>query len=128
MVGTKATWQLVQIMQRMLEGLEVHEDRLAAACVPELYATDVVLQKVLEGGNFRDSYKDIGLHLENVEAMDPVKTIRNRTSLGTTGNLGLDEDGLFVRLMVEGCEEVLHSYEKAYENLCEIEGVQAVLY
>lgn len=128
MQGTKATWQLVQIMKRMLEGLQVHEDRLVSACVPELYATDVVLQKVLEGGNFRDTYKDIGLHLNDVQAMDPVQTIQNRSSLGTTGNLGLEEDELFVRLMVEGCDEVLESYTCAYGNLCDLEGVQAVLY
>ncbi|WP_320127858.1 argininosuccinate lyase [uncultured Sphaerochaeta sp.] len=128
MVGTKTTWQLVQIMQRMLEGLEVHQDKLIAACVPELYATDVVLQKVLAGGNFRDSYKDIGLHLDSVQGMDPFETIKSRTSLGTTGNLGLDEDELFVRLMVDGCDDILASYAETYENLCGLEAVQAVLY
>jgi argininosuccinate lyase len=128
MEGTKAAWQLVGIMRRMLEGLEVHEQKLAEACVPELYATDVVLQQVAAGKNFRDTYKDIGLHLDGVQAMDPVETIRNRSSLGTTGNLGLDEDELFVRLMVEGCDEVLGSYAKAYKALCGLDGVQAVLY
>ncbi len=128
MQGTRATWQLVAIMSRMLSGLVVHEEALASACVPSLYATDVVLNKVLEGGNFRDIYKDVGLNLSDVEAFDPVATIKGRTSLGTTGNLALDDDLLFVNLMQEGCEQVLQSYSDAYEELCGLPGVEVVLY
>jgi len=128
LTGCKATWQLVQIFERMLAGLEVHEDKLVQACVPELYATDVVLQQVMEGKNFRDTYKTVGLNLQDVEKMDPVQTIKDRTSIGTSGNLGLDEDVLFVDLMVNGCEEVLGGYSEVYEELCSMEGVEVVLY
>jgi len=128
MTGTKATYQLVQIMSRMLQGLEVHEDRLTSACVPELYATDVVLSKVKAGENFRDTYKDIGLHLDSVQALDPIQTIKERSSIGTTGNLGLEDDLLFVRLMCEGCDEVLEAYSEVYKDLCDLEDVQVVLY
>lgn len=128
MQGTKATWTLVQIMALMLDGLIVNEEQLIKACVPSLYATDIVMQKVLEGGNFRDTYKDVGLHLDAVAALDPIETIRNRTSLGTTGNLALDDDLMFVNLMVDGCTQVLDSYGEAYEALCGIEGVETVLY
>ena len=128
MQGTKATWQLVAIMKRMLSGLVVHEEALTKACVPSLYATDVVLNKVLEGGNFRDTYKDVGLHLADVAAFDPIATLKGRTSLGTTGNLALDDDLLFVNLMQDGCEQVLESYSDAYEELCGIADVEVVLY
>ena len=128
MQGTKATWQLVAIMDRMLKGLVVHEEALSKACVPSLYATDVVLARVLEGGNFRDIYKDVGLNLSEVEAFDPVETLKNRTSMGTSGNLGLDDDLLFVNLMLEGCDQVLQSYSDAYESLCGIAGIEVVLY
>ncbi len=128
MQGARTTWQLVAIMDKMLAGLVVHEEALTKACVPSLYATDVVLAKVLAGGNFRDSYKDVGLHLSDVEAFDPVATLKNRTSLGTTGNLALDDDLLFVNLMLEGCEQVLQSYSEAYEDLCGIAGVEVVLF
>ncbi len=128
MQGTRATWQLVAIMDRMLEGLVVHEEALTKACVPSLYATDVVLNMVLTGENFRDSYKDVGLHLADVEAFDPIETLKTRTSAGTTGNLALDDDLLFVNLMQEGCEQVLQSYSDAYEDLCGIAGVEVVLY
>ena len=97
-------------------------------CFLRLYATDVVLNKVVEGGNFRDIYKDVGLHLSDVKAFDPVATIKGRTSLGTTGNLALMMTSLFVNLMQEGCEQVLQSYSDAYEQLCGISGVEVVLY
>nr|WP_319776826.1 argininosuccinate lyase [uncultured Sphaerochaeta sp.] len=128
LAGTKATWQLVQIFGRMIDGLQVNEDALIAGCTPELYATDVVLQGVLEGKNFRDTYKDVGLHLEQVAKADPLQTIMNRSSVGTTGNLGLDEDQLFVSLMKSGCDDVLASFEKAYQELSGLEGVETVLY
>lgn len=126
--GTKATWQLVQIFSRMVKGLSVHKDKLIAACTPELYATDIVLQQVAEGKNFRDTYKEVGLHLDQVAKLDPIATLSSRTSLGTTGNLGLDEDVLFVSLMKSGCEDVLASFEQAYQELCLLQGVEAVLY
>lgn len=126
--GTKATWQLVQIFSRMVKGLSVHKDKLIAACTPELYATDIVLQQVAEGKNFRDTYKEVGLHLDQVAKLDPIETLSSRTSLGTTGNLGLDEDVLFVSLMKSGCEDVLASFEQAYQELCLLQGVEAVLY
>jgi argininosuccinate lyase len=128
LTGTKATWQLVQIFQRMIEGLQVNEEALIAGCTPELYATDVVLQGVLDGKNFRDTYKDVGLHLEQVRKADPVQTIKNRSSIGTTGNLGLDEDQFFVSLMKTGCDEVLASYAEVYQKLSGLEGVETVLY
>ncbi|NLE16519.1 MAG: argininosuccinate lyase [Spirochaetales bacterium] len=126
--GTKATWQLVQIFLRMIDGLEVHPEALVRGCRAELYATDVVLKQVLEGKNFRDTYKEVGLHLEDLTTFDPYQALEERTSLGTTGNLGLDEDRLFISLMKNGCEEVLQSFSDAYYNLCGIENVQTVLF
>jgi len=126
--GTKASWQLVHIFLRMLDGLEVHPEALEKACTSELYATDVVLKQVLEGKNFRDTYKEVGLHLDALAKFDPHKALEERTSLGTTGNLGLDEDKLFISLMRNGCEDILKSFSEAYHNLCGIEDVQTVLY
>ena len=128
LAGTKATWQLVHIFLTMLDGLEVHPQALRKACTAELYATDVVLKQVLEGKNFRDTYKEVGLHLDELSTLDPDKALEERTSLGTTGNLGLDEDQLFISLMQKGCEDILKSFSDAYYHLCGIEDVQTVLY
>ncbi|AEC02273.1 argininosuccinate lyase [Parasphaerochaeta coccoides] len=124
--GCRMTMGIVRIMSRMVAGLEVHADRLAAACTPELYATDRVLERLDAGSSFRDVYKDVGLHLDQVALMDPVATIRARTSEGTTGNLGLDDDELSVRLLLEGCSDVSVAWDDAYENLSGRKGLHLV--
>ena len=90
--GYRTTEELVRIMTEMITKLEVHPEALINACVPELYATDRVMEKVLSGGNFRDSYRSVGLNLAEVEGEDPVASIGKRTSVGTTGNLGIGKD------------------------------------
>ncbi len=90
--GYRTTEELVRIMTEMITKLEVHPEALINACVPELYATDRVMEKVLSGGNFRDSYRSVGLNLAEVEGEDPVASIGKRTSVGTTGNLGVGKD------------------------------------
>ncbi len=90
--GFRSTEELLLIMQEMVSKLEVHPDRLATACTSELYATDRVMEKVLKGGNFRDSYKDVGLNLDKVQGEDPVASLRKRTSIGTAGNLRIEKD------------------------------------
>ncbi|MCH3917120.1 MAG: argininosuccinate lyase [Spirochaetia bacterium] len=125
--GCKATWNLVAIMQEMVAGIEVHEDKLVAGCSKELYATDEVFKKVLKGENFRDTYRYVGMHLDELSAYDPYQAIKERTSEGTTGNLGLDEDKLFVSLLAEGCDKVLGQYSQAYKNLCGLDDIAAVL-
>jgi len=126
--GTKATWQLVGIFIRMVEGLSVHEDRLLAACTPELYATDVVLRRVASGESFRDVYREVGMHLGEVEALDPVAAIAERTSLGTSGNLALTEQRQAVEALAAAAKERLDGYRAAYRNLCALDEVAVVLY
>ena len=99
--GYRTTEELVRIMTEMITKLEVHPDALIKACVPELYATDRVMEKVLSGGNFRDSYRSVGLNLSDVEGEDPVASISKRTSVGTTGNLGIDKDRTWLSSLSE---------------------------
>jgi argininosuccinate lyase len=89
MKGMKTTLLLVRIMNHMITGLTVHEDNLVAGCTKELYATDEVLKRIKEGRPFREVYKEVGMDLDSVQSYDPVQTIKNRVSEGTTGNLEL---------------------------------------
>ncbi len=124
--GVKDTWSLVSIMARMVSGLVVHEDRLVQACVPELYATDKVFEKVLKGGNFRDSYKNVGLNLGDVERDDPYEALKKRTSTGTSGKLGLDMDKEICEDLKKLCDEKMTSYQKAYRGLLGKENLTAI--
>lgn len=92
MTGVDTTHQILAIMSRMTGRLVIHEDRLREGMRSEIYATDKVFEKVREGGTFRDSYKDVGLNLDKVDAEDADEAIAKRTSYGTSGCLCLDED------------------------------------
>lgn len=120
--GYKAIMELIGITSHMIEGLVVHPDALEKGCVKELYATDRVMERVLSGGNFRDSYLSVGLNLDDVkEDEDPHLALKKRTSTGTTGNLNVDfskESASMLRKDNDGRMASLSSY---YHNLAEID-------
>ena len=123
--GYRSAEELVLIMTEMLEKLTVHPDALKKACVPELYATDRVMEKVLSGGNFRDSYRSVGLNLSQVEGEDPVASLSKRTSIGTTGNLGIGRDRVWLSDLTERTEVELERLGRVYSSL--IPGLEAVV-
>ena len=123
--GFRSTEELLLIMQEMISRLEVHPDRLAAACTPELYATDRVMEKVLAGGNFRDSYKDVGLNLDKVHGEDPVASLRKRTSIGTAGNLGIEKDAEWLERLEGEVGERIDRLSAIYSTL--IPGIDGVI-
>ncbi|MBP7748040.1 MAG: argininosuccinate lyase [Phycisphaerae bacterium] len=53
------TADILAVATRVLSGLEVHRDRLAAAMRPELYATHAALALVRQGMPFREAYRQI---------------------------------------------------------------------
>ena len=120
--GYKAIMELIGITSHMIEGLVVHPDALEKGCVKELYATDRVMERVLSGGNFRDSYLSVGLNLDDVkEDENPHLALKKRTSTGTTGNLNVDfskESAIRLRKDNDGRMASLSSY---YHNLAEID-------
>lgn len=123
--GYKATIDLIRIMALMMDKLEVHSASLIKACTPELYATDRVMEKVLSGGNFRDSYKDVGLNLDKVSAdNDPVQSIKKRTVLGSAGNLNIEYSDKWIADLRNSVEEKTDFLRGVYSNLIpEIEEV-----
>ncbi|MGD1822079.1 MAG: argininosuccinate lyase [Pleomorphochaeta sp.] len=125
LVGTKATWSLVAIMNKMMNKVEVHSDNLAKACVSDLYATDEVLERVKLGENFRDTYKNVGLNLDAVKKYDPYETIKNRSSIGTTNNLCLLENKEEAISLIKKNEEIIDRFKMAYKGLCGLD-IEAV--
>ena len=118
MEGFKTTLELIRITKVMIDGLSVHEDALKKGCVSELYATDRVMEKVMSGGNFRDSYLSIGLDLESVERdTDPVESLKRRTSTGTTGNLNIEFSINEERRLRKENDERMEHLVSVYERL-----------
>lgn len=120
--GYKAAMELIRITEHMVKGLVVHPDALEKGCTSELYATDRVMEKVLEGGNFRDSYLSVGLNLDKVgKDTDPVASLKKRVSTGTSGclNIGYSED--MEKHLREKNDERMRSLRSSYENLLGID-------
>lgn len=115
--GFRSALELVMITDEMIQGLEVHPDNLIAACTSELYATDRVMEKVLSGGNFRDSYKDVGLNLDKVHGEDPVASLRKRTSVGTAGNLMIEKDETWLAELSKRVEGEMGRLSSIYSSL-----------
>ena len=120
LTGLSTTYSILAIMTRMVDGLEVHEDRLLAGMRSEIYATDKVFDAVLAGGSFRDSYKAVGLDLDSVDARDAHEALEKRTSIGSPGNLHLEEDEEEVRAMQGDVESRLDALQDVYSRLVDV--------
>jgi argininosuccinate lyase len=73
-----------------LDGLTPVESALRAACTPEVFATDAAYALVRQGVPFRDAYRQVASHLDDLSAVEPSGELARRTHAGATGNLGLD--------------------------------------
>lgn len=122
--GAKATWLLLGIFEVMIEGLIVHEEALVKGCKPELYATDLVLKRSLAGESFRDLYREVGLHLEEVLPGDPYEALRERTSVGTAGNLNIDRSR--AGKVIRESETRLKAIQASYEALSGLKQLEVV--
>ena len=89
MRGVEATAGSLSVMRLSIERLEVVEENLRKGFLPEIYATDRALELVAEGRPFRDAYRYVGTHLEELSARDPVRNLKSKKLQGGPGNLGL---------------------------------------
>ncbi len=119
--GIKLALQSVRIMQLTITELAVNKENLEKAFSPEIFATDEALKLVLSGSNFRDAYKEVGTHLENVESMSPLDGIETRTSTGTAGNLGLDKLKSFLSGLLSDVSDREHSVRAAITGLLDMD-------
>jgi argininosuccinate lyase len=90
MNGFDTTLSSLLVMCKTIEGLQVHAEKCVKAFTPELFATDLVLNRVVAGVPFRTAYQQVAAEIADVQVMDPVANILAKTHIGATGNLGLD--------------------------------------
>ncbi|MBE3123337.1 MAG: argininosuccinate lyase [Planctomycetes bacterium] len=89
MRGVDTTLASLSVMRLSIEKLEVVEENLRKGFIPEIYATDRALELVLEGQPFRDAYRYVGTHLDELSNRDPVANLKSKRLQGGPGNLGL---------------------------------------
>ncbi len=77
-------------MELSINNLQVNASKCIEGFTPENFATDAALELVAGGMSFRDAYVEVGLNVDKLSNRDPVESIKLRTHLGSSGNLGLD--------------------------------------
>jgi len=99
MDGLDMTLASLGVMVPLIENIKVNRDALRAAFKPEVFAADYALLLAGRGMPFRDAYRHVKEHLNDLADIDPTAAIRQKRHLGATA--GLDLKTFQVRLAKE---------------------------
>ena len=115
-VGAKAALLAVKVISLTIDKLQVNEENLIKGFKKEIYATDEVLKHIDSDLPFRDLYLKVGQNLDKVGSYDPYDVIKERKSVGTSGNLlldtGLNEANKIVKQNQQKLDELSEIYQK----------------
>ncbi|HID15256.1 MAG TPA: argininosuccinate lyase, partial [Candidatus Atribacteria bacterium] len=100
----------IKVMNKIFEGLLVHEENLKRDMKKEIFATDYALSMVKDGVPFREAYKRVAKELENLVPLDIDEVIKNRVHIGTPSNLKLTEDENFVEETEDSIKIMKHEF------------------
>lgn len=78
------------LVPQLLLAVEFDPERMRQAISPEMYATDLAVERAQQGVPFRDAYR-APLAPQDLAARTPEQSLAARVSLGGCGNLGLAE-------------------------------------
>jgi argininosuccinate lyase len=84
------TEQSAAVASLIVSQITPNTEKMAAACTPDLFATDVAYDLVLKGVPFRDAYRRVADMLDDLAEFDPQEVLDRRTHQGTSGDLRLD--------------------------------------
>jgi argininosuccinate lyase len=90
LTGLQTGLDMLGIVNIAVSSLTVHEEALKNGFTPDIYATDAVMEQVRSGVSFREAYRAVAADLEALKARDPQTSITERSAIGTSGNLGLE--------------------------------------
>ncbi|MGQ9663148.1 MAG: argininosuccinate lyase, partial [Kiritimatiellia bacterium] len=87
--GIATTRASVGMMNRLVGKIVVCEDALRRTFTPAVFATDRTLELVAEGMSFRDAYRYVKTHLNELAGSDPDRAIALKKHEGAPGGLEL---------------------------------------
>ncbi|MCG2590277.1 argininosuccinate lyase [Rhodohalobacter sulfatireducens] len=86
------TKQLLEAAGLLITNMEPIKENLAEACSSEIFAAEAAYDLVKEKGmTFREAYRHIGDHPEEVENISAEEILKKYTHLGSPGNAGLEK-------------------------------------
>lgn len=116
--GLRLVRQGLAVTTAAVPTLEPVMEKILSALTPDIYATDEAYRLVREQGmTFRDAYVQVGRNLDQVKIPDHQGTVRSRTHLGSTGNLGLDGLDARRRASLDQWETTERTLTSTWESL-----------
>ncbi|MBN1269903.1 MAG: argininosuccinate lyase [Kiritimatiellae bacterium] len=91
MEGLDTTRASLRIMRRLIRGLGVDRQALQLGFTPDVFAADQALRLVAGGKPFREAYRHVKEHLDDLRVQEPRRAMAAKTSLGATDPIGLAE-------------------------------------
>lgn len=88
--GLGITRRSLEAAAIVMERVIPKEENLRKAMTAEVYAVHQANCYVKQGVPFRDAYQKVKENLDQLEEIDPIEAIKEVTSLGGPGNLGLE--------------------------------------
>ncbi len=87
--GLESSLAALALVPRLLNALQFDAARMRGAISPEMYATDMAVERAQQGMPFREAYR-APVTLTDLADRTPETSLAARTSPGAHGNLGLD--------------------------------------
>ncbi|MDT0631116.1 argininosuccinate lyase [Rubrivirga sp. S365] len=82
-----AAQDVASAVAAVLPGVEWQADRMRAALSPDLFATAEALRRVEGGAAFRDAYREVGTHLDDLTVPSDADALAAYASPGTPGHV-----------------------------------------
>ncbi len=89
--GLRHALHAVRLVPMLVDGLELHRERMRAAIDGPMHATDRAVELAREGVPFRDAYRRVAGELDALAARTPEASVEARVSPGACADLRLDE-------------------------------------
>jgi len=121
MEGIGTTRACLRIMTPMIKATQVNKTALIDGFTPDVFATDRALDLVGEGMPFRDAYHHVKENLAELEHIDPIEAIRQKTHLGAS--LGLDWD-MFKERIAAVKETIREERKTFYRAVSKLLGIK----
>lgn len=112
MEGIAITRACLRVLSPFVQAIRVNKNKLLAGFTPDVFATDYALELVGKGMPFRDAYHYVKEHIGELDNMDPVKAIEQKTHLGAP--LGIDWELLKAR--AKAVSETVREERKAIDS------------
>ena len=115
--GTELTEMCILMVAKTIEEMRVNPENLEKAFTSDIYATDLAFEKVMKGESFRDAYRYVGTHLEELENRNPHESLKAVKYSGTPGNPGLEKAGKLIADTQSSVKKNMEAFRKALKKL-----------